>query len=84
MVDMTLVILLCYQYLHTLRVRHVHGLNRETLAYLRVSSSIQTFDRLGRSLVDLNNILIDLIAKSVSVFFTKENMHYLSKQKGRL
>ena len=54
----------------------------ELLKYARQGDKliVPNIDRLGRSLVDLNSILIDLIARGVSVFFIKENMEFSGSQ----
>ena len=50
----------------------------ELLKYARQGDTliVPSIDRLGRSLVDLNSILTELIAKGVSVYFIKESMEF--------
>lgn len=50
----------------------------ELIAYSRAGDRliVPSIDRLGRSLVDLNDILNELIGKQVKVYFVKENLEF--------
>lgn len=54
----------------------------ELIAYSRAGDRliVPSIDRLGRSLVDLNDILNELIAKKVIVYFVKENLEFGSDE----
>lgn len=50
----------------------------ELITYSRAGDRliVPSIDRLGRSLVDLNDILNELIGKQVTVYFVKENLEF--------
>ena len=53
----------------------------EMLAYVREGDTVKvhSIDRLGRTLVDLNNIVAHLTDRGVSVVFNKENLSFKGK-----